>query len=111
MKNITNEEWRELLANDTNAVVIDVRTPLEWEEGILYENTLLLNVLDTHFFLKKAQELDKDKNYYVYCRSGSRSAQACYLMESYGIKTTYNLMYGIMGWDGKIVKPKVTQEN
>ncbi len=111
MKNITNDEWRVLLANDENAVVIDVRTPMEWEEGIININAMLINLLDTPSFLKKAQELDKNKNYYIYCRSGSRSAQACYLLESYGIKNTYNLMYGIMGWDGEIVKPKMVQQN
>jgi rhodanese-related sulfurtransferase len=107
MRNITNKEWRELLEKDDNAVILDVRTPMEWDEGVIDENALLINVLDTPFFLKKAQELDKNKNYYLYCRSGNRSAQAAYLLESYGVKTTYNLMYGIMGWDGKIVAPKL----
>ncbi len=111
MKNITNEEWRELIANDDNAVIIDVRSPQEWEEGIIDKKAVLINIFNTPHFLKFAQELDKDKNYYVYCRSGNRSAQACYLMESYGIKNTYNLMYGMMGWDAAVVTPKAVENN
>ena len=34
MKNITKEDWKKLVKETDNAVVIDVRTPEEWAEGI-----------------------------------------------------------------------------
>jgi rhodanese-related sulfurtransferase len=44
--------------------------------------------------------LDPSKNYYVYCRSGARSAQACQLMNQMGISSAYNLLGGYMEWEG-----------
>lgn len=104
MKNITQVEWRELLANDDNAVIIDSRTPNEWRAGV-FENSLLMNINDPQSFMDEVNKLDKEKNYYVYCRSGIRSIQACQVLESVGVKTTYNLLGGILAWDGITVMP------
>ncbi|RLD29588.1 MAG: rhodanese-like domain-containing protein [Bacteroidetes bacterium] len=104
MKNITQEEWRELLSNDDDAVIIDSRTPNEWRAGV-FENSLLMNINDPQSFMDDVNKLDKEKNYYVYCRSGIRSIQACQVLESVGIKTTYNLLGGILIWNGKTVIP------
>ncbi len=106
MKNITQVEWRELLANDDNAVIIDSRTPNEWRAGV-FENSLLMNINDPQSFMDEVNKLDKEKNYYVYCRSGIRSIQACQILESVGVKTTYNLLGGILAWDGKTVMPQI----
>jgi len=50
--------------------------------------------------------LDKTKKYYVYCRSGGRSGQACNIMQQMGFGNTYNLIGGIMEWEGPIVMPE-----
>ena len=34
-QDIDQQEWEELLANDKNAVILDVRTPGEIEEGYI----------------------------------------------------------------------------
>ena len=47
-------------------------------------------------------ELDKAKNFYVYCRSGARSGQACSVMNQMGIQNAYNLLGGIMEWRGEV---------
>ena len=104
MKNITQPEWEKLLSTDTNATIIDVRTPGEWSEGII-ENALLLNIMEQQTFITTVKKLDPAKNYYVYCRSGARSAQACQFMQSIGIATTYNLAGGIMNWSGTTITP------
>jgi rhodanese-related sulfurtransferase len=104
MKNITQTEWRALLAKDDNAVIIDSRTPVEWSEGII-ENAVLLNINDPQSFMDGAHKLDIKNNYFVYCRSGHRSVMACQVLESVGIKTTYNLLGGITEWDGNLVIP------
>ena len=36
-------------------------------------------------------DLDKDKTYYLYCRSGNRSGQAARIMKSKGFDNVYNV--------------------
>jgi len=98
MKNISKTEWKELIAEDENAVILDVRTPHECSKGVI-ENALMINIIEPQSFMSSIEELDKDKNYYVYCRTGVRSVQACQVLESIGIKTTYNLLGGILEWN------------
>ena len=104
MKNIDQKEWRGLLANDNNAVIIDCRTPMEWRDGII-ENSLLININNPQSFINSVNTLDVKKNYYVYCRSGNKSIQACQVLESIGIETTYNLLGGIIAWTAKLIDP------
>jgi rhodanese-related sulfurtransferase len=49
--------------------------------------------------------LEKEKNYYVYCRSGIRSVTACKILESAGVEITFNLLGGILDWAGDKVSP------
>lgn len=104
MKNINQKQWRELIANDKTAIIIDVRRPDEWQQGII-ENAIMINVLDTEIFEKQALTLVKEKNYYLYCRSGKRSVSACQLLEKVGIKSTFNLLGGMLAWEGATVVP------
>ncbi len=100
-EDITQEEWQELITNDHNAVILDVRTEEEVEDGFI-PNMLNIDIRMGQGFLDEVEKLDKSKNYYVYCRSGARSAQACTLMAQMGFETTYNLVGGFMNWDGEI---------
>jgi len=54
-------------------------------------------------FREKVQQLDKNKTYYVYCRSGSRSMTACRVMADAGIDEFHNVKFGLMGWQGPLV--------
>lgn len=101
MKEITQEEWREKLELDDKAVVLDVRTEEEMEEGYL-ANAKLIDIYKGQEFVDEIEKLDKSKNYYIYCRSGQRSAQACQLMDQMGFANTYNLLGGIIEWEGEI---------
>lgn len=103
MKNLTQDQWKEGLAADDNAEILDVRTEEEFIEGYIPEATNI-DIYKGQGFIDRINELDKSKNYYVYCRSGARSAQACALMEQQGFKNAYNLMGGITEWEGEITK-------
>lgn len=46
-------------------------------------------------FEEKIKALDKDKTYYVYCRSGNRSSTASSLMAELGFTKVYNIKDGI----------------
>ena len=104
MKNINQIEWKALLEKEKEAVIIDCRGPFEWEEGVL-EGAKLIDLMSPQGFMHTAEKLNKEKSYYVYCRSGIRSITACQILESMGIEKTYNLLGGILSWDGKVVMP------
>lgn len=99
--NLSQQEWEEQLEKDDNAVVLDVRTKEEIEEGYIPNSTNIDFYLGQEF-LNEVEKLDKSKNYYVYCRSGNRSGQACAIMNSVGFKNAYNLEGGFMNWEGDI---------
>ena len=103
MKNLTKEEWKTLVPNDENAIILDVRTPAECAEGII-PNAQTLDFFEPNKFAAVLGNMDKEKNFYVYCRSGGRSVQACQLMKQLGVDNTYNLLGGMMDWDGEVVK-------
>lgn len=105
MKDITQKEWLDMISEDENHAILDVRTPEEWSEGII-ENAELINIMEAHTFMEAINKLDKSKNYYIYCRSGGRSGQACQVMNSIGIQNTYNLIGGMMEWQGETCNPK-----
>lgn len=100
MKELSQEEWREQISKDDDAVILDVRTELEVEEGYIPE-AKNIDIYKGQEFLQELDKLDKEKNYYVYCRSGARSAQACNLMDQKGFKQTYNLIGGFSQWEGE----------
>ena len=67
-------------------------------------NTLILDKLDSSVpLIQEIGKLDKDKSYYIYCRTGVRSANSCHLMEELGFVNTYNLIGGIVDWNGEII--------
>ncbi|HET8804335.1 MAG TPA: rhodanese-like domain-containing protein [Aequorivita sp.] len=101
MADLTQQQWHEQLENDNNAVIVDVRTDAEFEEGYI-PGALQIDIYNGAEFLQRAKQLDPKKNYYVYCRSGGRSAQACMLLNSVGIENAFNLKGGIMEWKGPI---------
>jgi rhodanese-related sulfurtransferase len=100
--NLTQEEWVSQFETDTNAVVLDVRTEDEYNDGMI-ANAINLDIHKGQGFIDGLEALDKSKNYYVYCRSGARSAKACEVMEDLGFENAYNLLGGILEWDGEIV--------
>ena len=104
MRDLDQNTWREQLASDSDGVVLDVRTPSECAQGII-SGAEMLDIMGGSAFMSRLTSLDKSKNYYVYCRSGARSAQACSLMEAEGL-TCFNLQGGISQWSGEVVIPQ-----
>jgi len=76
--------------------IIDVRTPTEYAEGHL-ENAVNIN-FNADDFEDRISELDRDKTYVIYCRSGVRSAGARDVMERLDFREIYNVLEGIIGW-------------
>ena len=99
--NLSQEDWVNQLAADENAVILDVRTEDEFNDGYI-ENALNIDINKGQGFIYAVDELDKSKNYYVYCKAGARSAQACQIMNQMGFENTYNLDGGFMNWKGDV---------
>jgi rhodanese-related sulfurtransferase len=105
MVNLGQEDWVKQLEEDNNSVVLDVRTQEEVDLGII-PNAIHLDIYKGQGFIYELEELDKTKNYYVYCRSGGRSGQACGIMKQLGFDNAYNLAGGFNEWKGQIAYSK-----
>jgi rhodanese-related sulfurtransferase len=77
-------------------VILDVRTPEEHSQARL-EDSVLLDFYSQDFTSQLAK-LDKEVPYFVYCRSGNRSAETVSLMKDLGFAEIYELEGGIQSW-------------
>jgi rhodanese-related sulfurtransferase len=90
---VRGDEFLNLLGSTKNAVLIDVRTPAEFAGGKV-KGAVNMDIYSPNF-AASIDKLDKSKTYFVYCRSGARSGQACNLMAERGFENLYNLSGGI----------------
>lgn len=81
---------------DTPGIVLDVRTPEEYNDFHL-PNAHNINFYEMNF-KKLIEALEKDKNYFVYCRSGARSIKTVEIMREKGFYSIYHLESGITGY-------------
>lgn len=81
---------------DTTAIILDVRTPEEYKEEHL-AGAQQLDFLNTSAFDAGIKQLDNTHTYYVYCRSGKRSHNACIKMKKQGLKV-FDMEGGILNW-------------
>ncbi len=103
MADLSQEEWIKQQEEDNNSIVLDVRTQDEVDEGII-SNSIHIDIYRGQGFIDEIEQLDKTKNYYVYCRSGNRSGQACVIMNQLGFDSAYNLVGGFNEWDGEVTR-------
>lgn len=80
-------------------VLLDVRTPEEYDEGHLPEAEDLDYYAED--FENKLDSLDKRKVYYIYCQSGNRSTKATNLMKEKGFEHVVNLKDGYEAYQQK----------
>ena len=105
MNNLDQKEWVSLMDETADAIILDVRTEEEYESGYI-KGAQLIDIRQPQEFMDATQALDKDKSYFVYCRSGARSGQACSIMSQLGFKSAFNLLGGFNDWDGDTVIPE-----
>ena len=96
-QNIDVEEFKKKLAESSDAFILDVRTEPELVEGSIPGYTMINGMAPN--FKDEVEKLDKEKTYFVYCRSGGRSEKASQLMERMGFQKVYNLLGGIHAWN------------
>ncbi|WP_310556535.1 rhodanese-like domain-containing protein [Flavobacterium sp.] len=103
--NLSQQDWTSKLNDDNNAIILDVRTEDECADGII-SSAINIDIYKGQGFIEEVKVLDKTKNYYVYCKAGGRSAQACAVMNQLGFETTYNLEGGFSNWQGEVAYPE-----
>lgn len=90
------KEAHQQLTNE-NVILIDVRTPEEYEEYHL-ENSILMPVQTLESNLAANNEITKDNQIIVYCRSGNRSMTAYNIMKELGYENVQSMAGGIKQW-------------
>ncbi len=94
--------WKKQLISENKAVILDVRTPEEYEISRI-ANSINIDFYNPQNFISEIEKLDKDNSYYIYCRTGVRSSNSCILMKEMGFSKTYNLLGGIVEWNGELI--------
>jgi rhodanese-related sulfurtransferase len=82
------------LKRDAGAFILDVRQPEEWNEFHVPDSTLIpLGELAS-----RVDELPRDREIVVICRSGNRSAQARDILLDAGFREATSMAGGLVQW-------------
>ena len=93
IKEITAQQAQQMLEGG-DAVLIDVREPVEYHEI----RATGASLIPLGAFQSRVNELPKDKDVLLICRSGGRSAQATLIAQQAGYERVYNVAGGTMAW-------------
>ncbi|WP_010530263.1 rhodanese-like domain-containing protein [Lentibacillus jeotgali] len=99
MKQITTKQLAEKIKDNENVNVIDVREDEEVAQGkIPGAKHIPLGEVP-----ERLDEIDKNKHYYMVCRSGGRSGRASEFLDAQGYDIT-NVDGGMLQWDEDVEK-------
>jgi rhodanese-related sulfurtransferase len=97
---LDSETFEKMINETENAVILDVRT-LDEYNNVRIPNSILIDIYKSEF-LDEIDKLDREKSYFIYCRSGSRSYNAAKQMHKMGFGKVFNLGNGIIDWFGPV---------
>lgn len=105
IEEITATELNDLIKNNPETQIIDVREPHEYEIAKI-PNTKLIPLAQV---VSRAKEIDQSRTAIIHCKAGGRSAKAIAALQENGYKgRLLNLKGGITAWadevDGNVVK-------
>ncbi|MDW7674301.1 MAG: rhodanese-like domain-containing protein [Bacillota bacterium] len=99
-KDLSANQAKELIDQQTDLQLLDVREEVEYAEGHIEGSVLIpLGQLGD-----RISELDPEKPVLLICRSGNRSGQAADLLVKEGFKDVNNLEKGILQWPYDLVQ-------
>lgn len=104
MKDITPRDGHALLQQQNDAVLVDVRSEMEflfvghpvgainipWNDGPDWE-------INPHFVAQVRKVASEHRTVVLICRSGARSADAGQTLEAAGFRNVYNIRHGFEG--------------
>ena len=94
-EHIDLEEFKDKM-DEGGYELVDLRTPVEFETGHL-EGAYNIDFTAPEF-MAVLEQMDKEKKYLLYCRTGNKSEQTLDLMQERGFKESYNMVGGIVDW-------------
>ena len=90
MKTINSKEFKNLLKNNNNFQIIDIREPYEYEDGALTNENIPLDKM-----MSSLNKINRDRPVIIYCQSGKRATAIIYMLEKeYKLENLYNLEGG-----------------
>lgn len=95
---ISNDEVLSRVKN--GGILLDVREEAEYAFGHI-EGSISIPMGELE---DRLDELDKDKEIYVICRTGTRSALAAQKLVEKGFTKVYNVLPGMSAWKGDLIK-------
>ena len=97
MKIITVQELKKLKDEKPDFQLVDVREQYEFDDANLQGILIPMGEV-----MSRTNEIAKDKQVVVHCRSGARSASVINALEAQGFTNLYNLQGGIMAYINEI---------
>jgi len=91
-----HEHWQQGASSPIPFQFVDVRTVEEYKQGHVPG---AINI-PVQVLADRLNEVPKDKQVYVYCESGVRSAKAAKLLATSGFTNIENMGDGMRGWRG-----------
>ncbi|NBC49829.1 MAG: sulfurtransferase [Gammaproteobacteria bacterium] len=91
---IDSESLQARLTSGDDILLVDVRTPSEVAQGAL-PNAIHIPMA---VIPVRSNELPRDRDVVVYCRSGARSYHTCQFLAQQGFENAINLRGGIIAW-------------
>lgn len=95
---VNSKQANVLLQKDKKIIVLDVRTPDEFNQGHI-KGALNIDVYQSDA-ISKIDKLNKNAKYLVYCRTRNRSGFVVEHMMKNGFKNVYQMVDGFPGWEG-----------
>src|SRR3954470_23707149 len=103
MKEVTAQELKDKFDSKEDFQLIDVREPHEYEICNLNGDLILMGSI-----LDQPENISKDKQVVIHCKSGARSAAVINELEKrFGFTNLYNLKGGILAY-GREIDPAIT---
>lgn len=96
MKNITAEELKNRLESGEKPFILDVREPAEYAEYNIGGTLLPLGKI-VNMQIDEIDEM-RDQEIIIHCKGGTRSLQACVVLEQMGFSNVVNMVGGVLAW-------------
>lgn len=93
---VSVDEFKKIIA-DSTVILVDVRTPEEFQEGHIPNTKYNIDALDSKFLENATKLLPEGASVAIYCRSGNRSKAAAKKLAGAGYKVT-ELNAGYKAW-------------
>lgn len=93
---VTIAQFEQILGETSNAQLVDVRTPQEYDNGHL-KSAVNIN-FNSPNFEQQIEQLNKSQPVFIYCQAGGRSGKAYKKMKAIGFDKVYDMAGGYGEW-------------